>query len=274
MIGMGLMGVLAAAVGESLLALAENVSNEVNMLIEETAGTGLTATTGTLGLFAKGLAKGAQVATNVVSGEAQQAAEKVEQVEDDGMTRRHVEDKKQLLAPVQEILVPYKQLIVSLLGMLGIVLVGAFASMGFDDLDFFTALYMSLVTVTTVGFGDYYPVSVGARIFSIFYIPIGVVFFANALNNVSAIPMKARAAKLESYVVRHRRRACAWLCLSPTASVAHRCARAGIFLLVHCRLFPCGQLGQFGKQLTIFDLNDLKRSVDLGPSDAMSKNDL
>ena len=64
------------------------------------------------------------------------------------------------------------------------------------------------------------------------FVPMGVLFFANALNKVSAIPLQIRDARLSRYV-----------------------------------------LEQFGEQLTEDDFMDLKRSVDLGYEDSISKND-
>ena len=64
------------------------------------------------------------------------------------------------------------------------------------------------------------------------FVPMGVLFFANALNKVSAIPLQIRDARLGRYV-----------------------------------------LEQFGEQLTEDDFMDLKRSVDLGYEDSISKND-
>ena len=53
--------------------------------------------------------------------------------------------------------------------------------------------------MTTVGFGDLSPNTTGSKIFSIFYIPIGVVMFASAINTVSYIPLRYRKIKLEKY---------------------------------------------------------------------------
>ena len=54
-----------------------------------------------------------------------------------------------------------------------------------------------VVTVTTVGFGDFAPESASAKVFSLFYVPIGVVMFASAINTVSFIPLQYRKIKLE-----------------------------------------------------------------------------
>ena len=56
-----------------------------------------------------------------------------------------------------------------------------------------------MVTVTTVGFGDLSPETVGSKVFTIFYAPLGVVMFASAINTVSYIPLRYRKIKLEKY---------------------------------------------------------------------------
>ena len=65
------------------------------------------------------------------------------------------------------------------------------------------SMHYIFTVVTTVGFGDIAPQSVGSRIFSIIFVPIGVVFFANALNVISGIPLQQRKARLEDYVGYH-----------------------------------------------------------------------
>ncbi|GAA5824748.1 hypothetical protein JCM11251_005326 [Rhodosporidiobolus azoricus] len=46
------------------------------------------------------------------------------------------------------------------------------------DIDFISSLYFTICTITSVGFGDIVPVSVGSRIFSYFYDPVGIVLIA------------------------------------------------------------------------------------------------
>ena len=67
-----------------------------------------------------------------------------------------------------------------------------------EDMPFHTALYFTTVTVTTVGFGDIAPESTKSKIFSLFFVPFGVVFFANAVGALSDLPLASRKAKLEA----------------------------------------------------------------------------
>ena len=54
--------------------------------------------------------------------------------------------------------------------------------MWLDAMTFVDALYFTVVTATTVGFGDYVPSSTGAKVFSLFYVPLSVVMVAGALQ--------------------------------------------------------------------------------------------
>jgi hypothetical protein len=52
---------------------------------------------------------------------------------------------------------------------------------GWPALDCF---YYTLITITTVGFGDFSPKSEGARIFAIFYLPLAVVTVAHGIGSI------------------------------------------------------------------------------------------
>jgi hypothetical protein len=53
------------------------------------------------------------------------------------------------------------------------------------------SLYFSVVTLTTVGYGDLSPTSPGSKLFTVFYIIGGISLFGAFLNNV----MKRRARR-------------------------------------------------------------------------------
>ena len=55
----------------------------------------------------------------------------------------------------------------------------------FEDWTVIQALYFSVVTVTTVGFGDLHPTSAGTQIFTIFYILTGLGVFVALLASVA-----------------------------------------------------------------------------------------
>jgi voltage-gated potassium channel Kch len=55
----------------------------------------------------------------------------------------------------------------------------------FDDWTVIEALYFSIVTLTTVGYGDLHPTSAGTEIFTIFYILTGIGVFVALLASIA-----------------------------------------------------------------------------------------
>jgi hypothetical protein len=60
---------------------------------------------------------------------------------------------------------------------------------GGNDFTYIQAFYMSCITLTTVGFGDYSPMSQHGRIFATFWMPIGVACTGNFIRAFSVIFM-------------------------------------------------------------------------------------
>jgi voltage-gated potassium channel len=98
--------------------------------------------------------------------------------------------------------------------LIAILVVGVAGYMLIEDWSFFDALYMTVITITTVGYAEVHPLSAGGRIFSIFLIVGGV---GGALYAVTGIieyivqghyrttwgrrRMKARIAKLKGHFI-------------------------------------------------------------------------
>ena len=55
----------------------------------------------------------------------------------------------------------------------------------FEDWTIVEALYFSVVTLTTVGYGDLHPTSAGTEIFTIFYILTGIGVFVALLASIA-----------------------------------------------------------------------------------------
>jgi voltage-gated potassium channel len=68
----------------------------------------------------------------------------------------------------------------------GLVLTGTIVYWRFEDWTIIQSLYFSVVTLTTVGYGDFTPTSAGAQIFTIIYILTGVGVFVALLASVAA----------------------------------------------------------------------------------------
>lgn len=70
-----------------------------------------------------------------------------------------------------------------------------------EDWTIIESLYFSVVTLTTVGFGDFAPTTPGAQIFTIFYILTGIGVFVALLASVA---QQYIAQKTESPSARER----------------------------------------------------------------------
>jgi voltage-gated potassium channel len=66
-----------------------------------------------------------------------------------------------------------------------LVLTGTLFYWRFEDWTIIQALYFSVVTLTTVGYGDLHPTSDGTQIFTIFYILTGLGVFVALLASVA-----------------------------------------------------------------------------------------
>jgi hypothetical protein len=92
--------------------------------------------------------------------------------------------------------------LLAFIGMLMVNLLGALAFLAMeDDLDFIDALYLTVVSVTTVGYGDLAPSTAPGKAFAVGFIPIGVCFVANCIDHISSAISRKRAVQLEQYVL-------------------------------------------------------------------------
>jgi voltage-gated potassium channel Kch len=66
-----------------------------------------------------------------------------------------------------------------------LVLTGTIFYWRFEDWTIIEALYFSVVTLTTVGYGDLHPTSAGTEIFTIFYILTGIGVFVALLASIA-----------------------------------------------------------------------------------------
>jgi voltage-gated potassium channel len=65
-----------------------------------------------------------------------------------------------------------------------VVIIGTFGMMAIEHLSFVDALYFTIVTIATVGYGDVTPATTGGKIFCIFLIIFGIGSFVTLLTNV------------------------------------------------------------------------------------------
>lgn len=62
----------------------------------------------------------------------------------------------------------------------------------FEKLSWLDAIYFSVITITTVGYGDIVPTTPITKIFTIFYVLIGVGIIASSLNIIVKIAAEKR----------------------------------------------------------------------------------
>lgn len=79
----------------------------------------------------------------------------------------------------------FKRIWILLLLPVLIIIIGTGGMMAIEHLSFLDALYYTVVTIATVGYGDITPVTTGGKIFSIFLIIIGIGSFLTILTNIA-----------------------------------------------------------------------------------------
>jgi voltage-gated potassium channel len=94
----------------------------------------------------------------------------------------------------------FKQFRFLLLLPVVIIIIGTGGIMAIEHLSFLDALYFTIVTITTVGYGDITPVTTGGKIFSIFLIIIGIGTFLTILTSIAERLLHRRQRSLH----RHR----------------------------------------------------------------------
>lgn len=92
-------------------------------------------------------------------------------------------------------------MVVAFIGLGIVISIGTAVYAALESLKTIDALYFTVVTATTVGFGDYYPHTMAGKIFTLFYVPFSVVMVAGAINHIAAVPLDVRRAKVENYVL-------------------------------------------------------------------------
>jgi len=83
--------------------------------------------------------------------------------------------------------VSLKNILTLLLLPVAIMVVGTLGFRFLEDLSFFDAFYLTVTTISTVGYGDIHPTNVGSRIFSIILVIFGIGTFLTIITNVTQL---------------------------------------------------------------------------------------
>ena len=76
-----------------------------------------------------------------------------------------------------------------------LLLIGIFGFMITEDLSFLDALYFTVVTISTVGYGDIHPTTAGGKVLAFLLIVIGVGTFLGFFANVTQLLLQRREEK-------------------------------------------------------------------------------
>ena len=80
-----------------------------------------------------------------------------------------------------------------ILGFIGIITAGTIFYATFEDWSLVSALYFTVVMLTTVGFGDLHPTTDFTRMITVVFIVVGVAFILGFLNFIMSRTMQRRA---------------------------------------------------------------------------------
>lgn len=94
-----------------------------------------------------------------------------------------------------------KGVVAAFVGLGVVIALGTAVYATLESMKVIDAIYFTVVTATTLGFGDYCPETYMGKIFTLFFVPISVVAVAGAIEHVASVPLNSRKAKLENYVL-------------------------------------------------------------------------
>ena len=91
--------------------------------------------------------------------------------------------------------------------LVGTLFFGAYDD-GQDSFSYVDALYLSVMTITTVGYGDLSPQNRSMRLFTVFYILFGVALFANCIQVLATVypnpnPNASRCSQQSTLTLMH-----------------------------------------------------------------------
>jgi voltage-gated potassium channel len=89
-----------------------------------------------------------------------------------------------------------KRVIIAVLILLGILLVGTAGFSYFEDWSFFDSIWMTVITMSTVGFNEVHPLHTESRILAMFIIGCTLLVGGYAIGNISAFLIEGEMGEL------------------------------------------------------------------------------
>ena len=94
-------------------------------------------------------------------------------------------------------LVSWKHLRILLLIPIPVLIIGTIGYMVLEHISFIDAIYLTIVTISTVGYGDIHPTNVASKLFSIVLIIIGIGTFLTIVTNTTQILVQKGRNRLQ-----------------------------------------------------------------------------
>ena len=81
--------------------------------------------------------------------------------------------------------------------VIAVILIGSFTFMKLEHLSFLDSMYFSVTTLTTVGYGDFYPTTAISKMFAIVYMLVGLSLTLYSLSVIAIYIYKREEPKIE-----------------------------------------------------------------------------
>ncbi len=91
------------------------------------------------------------------------------------------------------------KLYISIFLLISVIFIGVSGYMLFSGDNFIDSLYMTIITMTTVGFGEIHPLTGNEKIFTIFLILISIVVYAYSVTALTEYLANGKILQLLKY---------------------------------------------------------------------------
>lgn len=102
-----------------------------------------------------------------------------------------------------ELSVQYRRIMIMSILLIILIIIGVGGFMYFEHLAPFEALWLMIISIMTIGYGDIYPVTDNGRIFTLFIVPAGIIVFSYGFGSAASyylekhFPEKVREKRME-----------------------------------------------------------------------------